>query len=85
MRVAAQLRHLPARARRLIELSYYKGKTLGKAATEMSFRRSWASRLVARSLVTLRAAIEEQSSYRLADRAFDLGNEIGGSPVGGAR
>jgi DNA-directed RNA polymerase specialized sigma24 family protein len=85
MRVAAQLRHSPARARRLIELCYYEGKTLSKAAAEMGFRHSWASRLVARALVTLRAAIEEQSSYRIADRALDLGNQIGGSPVGSAR
>ena len=83
--VAAQLRHLPERERRLIELCYYEGKTLSRAAAEMGFRRSWASRLVARALVTLRAAIEKQPSYRPADRTLALGNEIDGSPVGSAR
>ena len=60
-------------------------RPLNQAAAEMGFRRSWASRLVGRALVTLPAAIEEQSSYRLADRALGLGNQIGGSAVGGAR
>jgi len=60
--VAAQLRHLPERERRLIELCYYEGKTLSQAAAEMGFRRSWASRLVARALVALRAAIEGAAS-----------------------
>jgi RNA polymerase sigma factor for flagellar operon FliA len=62
--VAAQLRHLPERERRLIELCYYEGKTLNQAAAEMGFRRSWASRLVARALVALRAAIERGASER---------------------
>jgi RNA polymerase sigma factor for flagellar operon FliA len=60
--VAAHLRHLPERERRLIELCYYEGKTLSQAAAEMGFRRSWASRLVARALLALRAAIERGAS-----------------------
>jgi len=82
--VTAALDRLPERERRLIDLCYFEGKTLEQAAAVMGFRRSWASRLVARALVTLRAAIERQPSYR-ADRTLDLGNEIDGSPVGSAR
>jgi RNA polymerase sigma factor for flagellar operon FliA len=57
--VTAALGRLPERERRLIELCYFEGKTLEQAAAVMGFRRSWASRLVARALVTLRAAIEK--------------------------
>ena len=60
--VAVHVRHLPERERRLIELCYYEGKTLSQAAEEMGFRRSWASRLVARALLALRAAIERGAS-----------------------
>src|SRR5204863_9417628 len=63
---AANLVLLPARERRLLELCYYQGKTLSEAAREMGFRRSWASRLHARALATLRTAIQDNasSSYR---------------------
>jgi DNA-directed RNA polymerase specialized sigma24 family protein len=50
---------LPERERHLIELCYFEGKTLEQAAAVMGFRRSWASRLVTRALVTLRAALEK--------------------------
>jgi RNA polymerase sigma factor for flagellar operon FliA len=60
--VAAHLRQLPERERRLIELCYFQGKTLSQAAAEMGFRRSWASRLVMRALLALRAAIERAAS-----------------------
>jgi RNA polymerase sigma factor for flagellar operon FliA len=85
--VAAQLRHLPERERRLIELCYYEGKTLNQAAAEMGFRRSWASRLHARALATLRASVAKQGSEHClhAGRGIDLRNQIDGSPVGSAR
>jgi RNA polymerase sigma factor for flagellar operon FliA len=76
--VAAQLRHLPERERRLIELCYYEGKTLNQAATELGFRRSWASRLHARALATLRASVAKQASEHClhAGRGIDLRNQI---------
>ena len=61
---AANLSLLPARERRLLELCYYQGKTLSQAAGEMGFRRSWASRLHARALATLRAAMPAFAPYR---------------------
>lgn len=60
----ATLSLLPARERRLLELCYYDGKTLSQAAGEMGFRRSWASRLHARALATLRAAMPAFAPYR---------------------
>lgn len=57
--VAAELRRLPKRERRLLHLCYYQGKTLTEAAHEMGIRRSWASRLHARALATIRVAIGE--------------------------
>ena len=85
LRIAAQLRHLPERERHLIELCYYEGKTLNQAAAETGFRRCWASRLHARALATLRAAIENQPSNRLAGRARDLRNQIDCPPAGSSR
>jgi DNA-directed RNA polymerase specialized sigma subunit len=57
--VTAALARLPERERHLIKLCYFEGKTLEQAAAVMGFRRSWASRLVTRALVTLRAALEK--------------------------
>lgn len=64
---AAHLSILPARERRLLELCYYHGKTLSQAAREMGFRRSWASRLHARALAKLRAAMHAHFPYRRKD------------------
>ena len=61
---AANLSLLPARERRLLELCYYHGKTLSQAAGQMGFRRSWASRLHARALATLRAAMPASAADR---------------------
>jgi len=61
---AANLSLLPASERRLLDLCYYHGNTLSQAASEMGFRRSWASRLHARALATLRAAMPAFAPYR---------------------
>jgi RNA polymerase sigma factor for flagellar operon FliA len=68
-RAAANLSLLPTRERRLLELRYYHGKTLSQAAGEMGFRRSWASRLHARALATLRAAMPAPLPYRHGNRS----------------
>jgi len=68
----ASLSLLPACERRLLELRYYYGRTLSQAAREMGFRRSWASRLHARALATLGAAMQGYSPYRRTDAS---GNE----------
>ena len=71
--LAANLSLLPARERRLLELCYYYGKTLSQAAGEMGFRCSWASRLHARALATLRAAMPAFAPYR---RRSASGNKL---------
>jgi RNA polymerase sigma factor for flagellar operon FliA len=66
--VAAELRRLPERERRVLHLCYYRGKTLTGAALEMGNGRSWASRLHAEGLAALRAAIETSASVSLPSR-----------------
>jgi RNA polymerase sigma factor for flagellar operon FliA len=62
-RVAAALRGLPVLERRVVELHHYQEKTITQAAKELRIGRPRASRLHARALVTLRAAVEETTSY----------------------
>jgi RNA polymerase sigma factor for flagellar operon FliA len=72
--VAAELRRLPTRERRLFRLCYYQGKTLTEAAHQMGRGCSWASRVHTKALATLRAAIEKQAtglSDRKADRSIE--------------
>jgi RNA polymerase sigma factor for flagellar operon FliA len=61
--VAAALRGLPVLERRVVELHHYQEKTITQAAKELRIGRPRASRLHARALVTLRAAVEETTSY----------------------
>jgi RNA polymerase sigma factor FliA len=61
--VAAALRGLPVLERRVVELHHYQEKTITQAAKELRIGRPRASRLHARALVTLRAAIEQTTSY----------------------
>jgi RNA polymerase sigma factor for flagellar operon FliA len=49
---------LPARQRRLLDLCCCQSKTLSQAAVEMDLCISWASRLRAQALATLRAAMQ---------------------------
>ena len=66
--VATELRRLPERERRVLDLCYYRGKTLTGAALEMGNGRSWASRLHAEGLAAIRAAIETSGSLPLPSR-----------------
>jgi RNA polymerase sigma factor for flagellar operon FliA len=70
--LATYLPLLPARERRRIDLCYYQEKTLSQAAGEMGFRRSWASRLHARALTRLRAAMQVPSPTA---RTSAIGND----------
>jgi RNA polymerase sigma factor for flagellar operon FliA len=81
--VAAELRRLPKRDRRLLHLRYYQGKTLTEAAHEMGIRRSWASRLHARALATLRPAIETSASVSLPSRHAARKHPAVGEPISG--
>jgi RNA polymerase sigma factor for flagellar operon FliA len=61
--VAVALQGLPALERRVVELHHYEEKTITQAAKELRIGRPRASRLHARALVTLRAAVEEATSF----------------------
>jgi RNA polymerase sigma factor for flagellar operon FliA len=63
LRVAAALRDLPRLERRLVDLCYYQEKTLTQAAKELGIGRPWASRVHARALATLGAAIGSNYSH----------------------
>jgi RNA polymerase sigma factor for flagellar operon FliA len=63
--VASELAGLPTRERHLVELCYYQGKSLSQAAKEMAIGRPWASRLHARALAALRAAVQTSSFLSL--------------------
>jgi len=58
-RVAAALRGLPPLERRLVEIHHYQEKTITEAAKELGICRPWTSRLHARALAALRAALEQ--------------------------
>jgi RNA polymerase sigma factor (sigma-70 family) len=60
--VAAALQSLPVLERRIVELHHYQDKTITQAAKELRIGRPRASRLHARALVTLRAAVESAPS-----------------------
>lgn len=59
---AAHLALLSERERRVLELCYYRGKTLTQAAREIGFRLSSASRLRARALAKLRVSMQRDAS-----------------------
>jgi RNA polymerase sigma factor FliA len=65
LRVAVNLRALPPQEQQLVDLCYYQGKRLSQAAKEMGIGRPWASRLHARALATLRAAMAEEPHLSL--------------------
>ena len=59
--LAANLSLLPRPQRRLLELCCCQDETLSQAARKMDLRDSWASRLRAQALATLRAALEPKA------------------------
>jgi DNA-directed RNA polymerase specialized sigma24 family protein len=71
--VAAALRRLSVLERRIVELHRYQEKTITEAAKELNIGRPRASRLHARALVTLRAAVEPPTSYPYRRGAHETG------------
>ena len=59
--VAAALQGLPELERRVVELHHYQQKTISQAAKELGICRPWTSRVHARTLAALRAALEGKS------------------------
>lgn len=70
----ALIRKLSDHERRLLNLCYGQGKRLTQAASAMGVSRSWASRLHARALATLRTGIQEQHPFPYRRRQ-SCGNE----------
>ena len=69
--VAAAVHGLPGLERRVVELHHYQDKTITQAAKELRIGRPRASRLHARALVTLRAAVERSTSYPYRPEAHE--------------
>lgn len=57
IQLRAAIAKLPHKERRLLELTYFEGKTLADAGAALGMQRSWASRLHARAIVQLRAVL----------------------------
>ena len=56
-RIRIAIRTLPERERELLKKHYFEGKDLDEAGSELGISKSWASRLHARAVERLRAAI----------------------------
>jgi hypothetical protein len=59
--------------RRLVELHHYQEKTITQAAKELKIGRPRASRLHARALATLRAAVVGTTFYPYRRKAHETG------------
>ncbi len=59
-RVRAAIEKLPEKERKLLEGYYFQGKTLEEAGAEIGQSKSWASRLHARAIETLKQLLEEE-------------------------
>lgn len=57
LQLKAAIQRLPYKERRLLELTYFEGKTLADAGVALGMQRSWASRLHARAIIQLKAAL----------------------------
>jgi RNA polymerase sigma factor for flagellar operon FliA len=57
IQLKAAVARLPYKERRLLELTYFEGRTLADAGAALGMQRSWASRLHTRAIVALRAAL----------------------------
>jgi RNA polymerase sigma factor (sigma-70 family) len=78
--VAAAMRSLPVLERRVVELHHYQEKTITQTAKELGICRPWTSRLHARALAALRAALDEKSPPLLPERrnaCFELDRREG--------
>jgi RNA polymerase sigma factor for flagellar operon FliA len=78
--VAAALRGLPVLERRVVELHHYQEKTITQAAKELRIGRPRASRLHARALVTLRAALENPTSYSFRRKVHETERSLRADP-----
>jgi RNA polymerase sigma factor for flagellar operon FliA len=88
-RVRAAIDKLPDKEKKLLQGYYFHNKTLEEAGAEIGQSKSWASRLHARAVETLKKLLEEDSDNTPDPRRSDYGRTVGrhrdpGRPAGAA-
>lgn len=82
-RVRAAIEKLPEKERKLLQGYYFQNKTLEEAGAEIGQSKSWASRLHARAVETLKKLLEEdddnQDDPRRSDHGRTVGRHLGGT------
>lgn len=76
-RVRAAIEKLPEKERKLLEGYYFQSKTLEEAGAEIGQSKSWASRLHARAVESLKKLLEEDDDNSEAPRRSDHGGTAG--------
>lgn len=76
-RVRAAIEKLPEKERKLLEGYYFQSKTLEEAGAEIGQSKSWASRLHARAVESLKKLLEEEDDNTEAPRRSDHGGTAG--------
>lgn len=87
LRVRAAIERLPEKERILLEGYYFQNKTLEEAGAAIGQSKSWASRLHARAVESLKKLLEDDSDNSAGPRRHDHGGTVGrssGSSVGAA-
>lgn len=82
-RVRAAIEKLPENQRKLLQGYYFQNKTLEEAGAAIGQSKSWASRLHARAVETLKQLLEEEDDNQVQQRRTDHGRTTGrnlGSP-----
>ncbi len=82
LRVRAAISKLPEKERKLLEGYYFQQKTLEEAGAEIGQSKSWASRLHARAVETLKQLLEEDDDHSEAPSRQTGRNTHGGSTRG---
>ncbi len=88
-RVRAAIERLPEKERKLLQGYYFENKTLEEAGAEIGQSKSWASRLHARAVETLKQLLDDEDdnpsdSQRRQDHGRSLSRNSGGSDRSGA-
>ncbi len=76
-RVRAAIEKLPEKERKLLQGYYFQNKTLEEAGAEIGQSKSWASRLHARAVETLKKLLEEEDDNQDDPRRADHGGTVG--------
>ena len=85
-RVRAAIEHLPEKERKLLQGYYFQNKTLEEAGAEIGQSKSWASRLHARAVETLKKLLEEQDdNFDESNPRSDHGRTTGRNTSAGDR